>query len=258
MIVWEKQLNNDYYSVRRAGHSLRLYKNKVFHSQYHENSFLNGGVWDLLWLPLLFRHRIHSEPNNLNNRPIKVLMLGVGAGAALKKINQFFSADITGIELDNNHIYIAETFFDLRGRNINLVNTDAINWLANYQGPPFDVIIDDLFFEIDGEPKRVIEMNDKVEAHNFDWIHLLESHMKKTGILITNTIKNAANRFHQSTYENNYRLLHARYDNKVIVSSQCELELTTYKKHLNQLKCLKGRIKARDMSELQAINLIKL
>ena len=176
MIVWRKKIDGSHYEVRTAGHSIRLYRNGVFHSQYNGRRMLNGGVWDMLWIPLCF----------LPARQIRrVLMLGVGAGAALKKIRDFFpEAEITGVELDINHLRVAKDFVGLRGPSIKLIKADALDWMQASEVPRYDVIIDDLFNEVDGEPHRVINFSN-------GWLHLLRRRLAVNGLLIANCVKMA-------------------------------------------------------------------
>ena len=141
MVVWQQYKNNNHYQLRKAGNSLRLYRNEVFHSQYNGSRFLNGGVWDMLWLPIFFRPV---------DRPLRILMLGLGAGAALKKIQQYACIDkMIAIDIDATHIYIAKKFMFLTDKAISLHRADAEQWLSSYHGPAFDIIIDDLFYEQD-------------------------------------------------------------------------------------------------------------
>ena len=79
-VVWQTVERGDHYQVRTAGHSVRLYKNDVFHSQWNETRPLSGGVWDLLFLPSLF------VPSGSVKR---VLVLGVGGGAVIRQYLTF-------------------------------------------------------------------------------------------------------------------------------------------------------------------------
>jgi spermidine synthase len=174
VVVWQKKIDGSHYEVRTAGHSIRLYRNSVFHSQYNSQRMLNGGVWDMLWIPLCF-----LPPQRIR----RVLMLGVGAGAALKKISDFFpDAEITGVELDRNHLRIARRFVGLRGPSIELVEADALAWVQASEAPRYDVIIDDLFNEVDGEPYRVINFSNR-------WLRLLRQRLSANGLLIANCVK---------------------------------------------------------------------
>lgn len=170
-VIWSKRVGDDHYEVRTAGNSVRLYKNRVFHSQWNPRRPLSSGVWDLLFLPALF-----LPVTRVNH----VLLLGVGGGAVINQYVQLISPDnIVGVELDAQHLKLARRFFSLSHRSVELHCADAIAWLRAYDGPPFDVIIEDLFTERDGEPERVMDC----DAH---WFYSLRQHLTPHGMLIIN------------------------------------------------------------------------
>ena len=172
-ILWQKTINNTRYEVRTAGQTRRLYTDGVFHSQYNPEHAVTGGVWDILMLPALF------YPKNTIQR---VLVLGVGGGAVIHLLQRYIKPDeIIGVELNPVHIMMAKRYFGITHKLAQLVQADAIKWLENYSGPPFDMIIDDLFGEQDGEPVRAVKAN-KV------WIEKLNSHLSPEGVLVMNFI----------------------------------------------------------------------
>ena len=172
-VVWKQEKQGVVYEVRSAGKSLRLYTDGVFHSQYNANQPLTGHVWDLLMLPAFF-----YPENNIQ----RVLVMGVGGGAVMHMLNHFLQPEeIIGVELNNTHLSIARRFFGLNKKNIQLIHADAIAWLKNYQGPPFDMVIDDLFGEQDGEPVAIAPANAA-------WFSLLLKHLGKNGVIVKNFI----------------------------------------------------------------------
>lgn len=170
-IVWSKNIEGKHYEVRSAGKTRRLYTNKVCHSQYHPESNITGSVWDLLSIPVFF----------YNKQEIKrVLVLGVGGGAVLRQINNWFSPnEIVGVELDAIHLSIAKRFFNLKQKNIQLFEANAKDWLLDYKGDTFDIIIEDMFTEVNGEPIRPIIASAK-------WINSLLERLHDDGMLILN------------------------------------------------------------------------
>ena len=172
-ILWETQQGDIHYEVRTAGASRRLYTNGVFHSQYNPHNPVTGNVWDLLLLPVFF-----YEPDEIK----RILMLGVGGGAVIQQLNYFIKpAAIIGIEYDPMHIEIAQRFFNVTQENVSLQQDDAVEWLEAYQGPKFDMIIDDLFGEVEGEPSRAVEASNK-------WVRRLFSNVTKQGMVVCNFI----------------------------------------------------------------------
>jgi predicted membrane-bound spermidine synthase len=149
-LLWDHRDQDDnQYEVRTAGSSLRLYTNGVFHSQYNPRQPLGGGVWDLLLLPAFLCPPTGQE---------RVLVLGVGGGAVIRQWNHLLNpALIVGVELNPVHLHVARTYFEVDGSNVTLLEADACRWLEAYQGPGFDVVIDDLFGDQNGEPTRAVD-----------------------------------------------------------------------------------------------------
>lgn len=170
-VIWFRQQGDDRYEVRRAGGSLRLYTNGVFHSQYNPDEPVTGSVWDLLLLPAF------GLPQG---RPTRVLLLGVGGGAVVCQLNRFLSPDlIVGIELNSVHLQVAREVFAASAPNVCLLEADARDWLAHYRGPAFDLVIDDLFGHVNGEAERAIPA-DAV------WCQQLWSVVSPNGALVMN------------------------------------------------------------------------
>lgn len=172
-IVWSKCSQGTLYEVRSAGNSLRLYTDGVFHSQYNPRQLLTGHVWDLLMLPAFF------YPEKKIKR---VLVLGVGGGAVMQMLRHFVSPEkIVGVELNPVHISVARRFFSLKHQSIELVEADAITWLKNYSGEKFDMIIDDLFAEKEGEPVSVVKAS-------VSWFSSVLKHLHPEGVFVRNFI----------------------------------------------------------------------
>ena len=172
-LIWFKRHGDDRYEVRNAGRSLRLYTNGVFHSQYNPNRPLAGGVWDLLTLPAF----LHPDGG-----PKRILLLGVGGGAAARQLLHFFAPKrLVGVELDPHHIEVAHRFFELDKPPVKLVEADARRWLQRYRGAPFDLIIDDLFGGRDGDPQRAVEADSA-------WFRQLLRHLRPNGTLVANFV----------------------------------------------------------------------
>lgn len=185
-ILWKKTIDGNNYEVRAAGRTRRLYTNGVFHSQYNPAHPVTGSVWDLLSLPAFFP----------GARPLKrILLLGVGGGAVIRQLQQFLNAaPIVGVELNPVHIEIAQRFFGISQENAILHQADAVQWLTQYRGPAFDLIIDDLFSDEHGEPVRAVAATAK-------WFKLLLSQLNTDGALVMNFA--AASELRASAYYTN-------------------------------------------------------
>lgn len=172
-VLFEKNHNGRCYQVRSAGNSRRLYTDGVFHSQYNPNHIITGSVWDLLFLPSQF-----YSAGDLK----RVLVLGVGGGAVIHMLNHFAQPQqVVGVELSPLHIQMAKRFFGLSYPNLEVVQANAIDWVATYDGEPFDLIIDDLYFEQNGEPQRAIDAD-------ASWFDMLMSHLNPEGLLVMNFV----------------------------------------------------------------------
>jgi spermidine synthase len=157
------------YEVRTAGATRRLYTNGAFHSQYHPQRLLGGGIWDLLTLPALFGRQSVE----------RVLLLGVGGGTAIHQYQKVCQAGtIVGIELNPVHIHIAEQLFDCHGEGIELICADACQWVSEHS-EQFDVVVDDLF--VDGE-------DDPFRPNTLDtaWMQAMTRQLGDGGIIIQN------------------------------------------------------------------------
>lgn len=175
-VVWSQRTGDNFHEVRTAGKSVRLYTNGVFHSQWNPNRLLTRSVWDSLMMAAFF-----IDPSKLR----RVLILGVGGGVVIKQFVALFPGiEIVGVELDAVHISIAKKWFDLGPTDATLIHADAKGWLENYEGPAFDLIIDDLFGDVGGEVARAFEVDR-------DWANCLCRWLSNHGVLAVNFIGRA-------------------------------------------------------------------
>ncbi len=169
-ILWQKKHNGDHYEVRTAGNSKRLYKNGVCHSQFNSNDLMTGSIWDLLLLPACYQGSARIK---------RVLVLGVGGGAVIRQLSVLFQPEqIIGVDIDGQHLEIANRFFDLDAGHIQLIEADAEAWLKHNRGR-FDLIIEDVFIEQARRPVRAI-------AADSDWMRLLLRNLTTNGTLVMN------------------------------------------------------------------------
>jgi len=227
-IIWQKTIGDEKFEIRNARSSVRLYTNGVFHSQFNPNQVLSKSIWDLLVLPIFF------HPNGWAKR---ILILGVGGGTAIKLIHNFMQPEkIIGIELSDTHLSLAKRFFRIKPSEAELVKADARAWLSDYEGPPFDLIIDDLFGHTDGETRRAVSLDSQ-------WVTLLIKHMSKQGMLIVNTAD--LEEFNNSAFKRNkrigqkfkstFKLTHPTCENRVYVFSRSEITRKALKHNINLL-----------------------
>ncbi len=215
-VEWSKKVKDCLYEVRTAGATRRLYTNNVFHSQYNPNNVMQGGIWDLLILPAF------GYPLNTIQR---VLVLGVGGGTVLHQLQRYLKPkNIIGIELNPLHIFVAKKYFAVKHRTIQLIEADAIQWLENYNGEKFDLIIDDLFGHQEGNAERAIKVNKK-------WSAILLNNLAADGLLVinfgsNNELKNSALLAYKKIFsqlKSIMRLTLAQYDNAIGVFSKINI-----------------------------------
>ncbi len=231
-ILWQKTIKNTHYEIRTAGQTLRLYTDGVFHSQFNSAHAVTGGVWDVLMLPALF------YPENTLQR---VLVLGVGGGAVIHLLQRYIKpAEIIGVELNPVHIMLAKRYFGITKKLAKLVQADAVKWLDNYSGPPFDMIIDDLFGEQDGEPLRAVKANKL-------WLEKLNTHLSPEGILVMNFIsrndlKNCAAISYKkisALFVSSFQFTLTHYDNAVGAFLKKQATSQILRQHINAIDELK-------------------
>ncbi|MFP5382440.1 MAG: spermidine synthase [Gammaproteobacteria bacterium] len=170
-VIWRKDAGGVHYEVRTAGKTTRLYTNGVLHTQHNPSRLLTGSVWDLLLLPALLLPR---------DKVRRVLVLGVGGGAVIHQLLRLFPAvQVTAVELNPVHVSVARRFFGLGDPRLHIVCENAVTWLALYDGEPFDLVIDDLFGDRDGQPCRAVDANT-------DWFDLLAMPLSPGGVLAMN------------------------------------------------------------------------
>lgn len=225
-VIWQKKANNCHYEVRSAGLTRRLYSNGVFHSQHHPKRPVSGGVWDLLMLPAFFRQE----------RALKrVLVLGVGGGTVIHLLQrQFPTAQITGVDLDPIHLQVAVEHFGVSPASVELHCAEARQWMRDYRGPPFDLIIEDLFGDQDGEPERAI-------APSAEWISQLLRHLTRQGMLVMNFIGKPSfsssgfftNKQLNKRFQSVYSLRLARYENIIVALSRTAVTARALRTNLN-------------------------
>ena len=168
-VIYQKRLKQTLYEVRTAGQSVRLYSNGVLHSQYNPNAPINGAIWDLLLLPAFL----------LTAPPKSVLLLGLGGGTLVHTLKRFFpDCHITCLELDVQHIHIAKRYFKIPQEQVTVINGDAYAYLGR-TGKRFDLIVDDVFQHVKGEPERTIQ---PPEATQY------QQHLTMNGVLAMNII----------------------------------------------------------------------
>jgi len=221
-IVWSQRTGDNLHEVRTAGKSVRLYTNGVFHSQWNPNRLLTKSVWDSLMISAFF-----VGPTTLR----RVLILGVGGGVVIKQLNELFpKAKIVGVELDPVHIKIAKKWFEIQPTDATLIQADARKWLYDYDGPHFDLIIDDLFGDTNGEVARAVTVDQ-------NWAEQLCKHVSDTGVLTVNFIGKPELRssglYQRKQFNSRYCFTPPFCDNAVSVFVNNDTKIRQWKERVN-------------------------
>lgn len=170
-VVWSADREGVRYEVHRKGKKLELYANGVQHSEFHPERLLTGSVWDLLWLPSLLQAQ---------DRYQRVLVLGLGGGSLIPPIRALLNPEtLIAVELDAPHLEVARDVFGVAAMGVETHLADACEWMASYQGPPFDLIIEDLFAPSNEQVTRAVPAS-------LPWQRLLASHVSEQGMLVMN------------------------------------------------------------------------
>ena len=157
-------------SVRSAGKSRRLYRNGIFHTQWHPDRVFEESVWTLLAVSSLFA----------TAAPRRCLLLGVAGGAVLHSWHRLWpDAALTGIELCPYHVAVGRQWFGLDAPHIDLQQGDAQQWLTEYDGPAFDVIVEDCFDTTNPSVDRALPLDAA-------WCTTLARHLAPSGVLAIN------------------------------------------------------------------------
>lgn len=171
-VIWRLDSDGTRYEVRAHGATRRLFSDGVFHSAWNPRTGLTGRAWDL-FLPAAF---------TLPQPAARILVLGIGGGTALLQYRRFIDpAVLIGVDLDPVHIRIGRQFFGLDEAGVELVRADARDWVDGWDGPPFDLVVDDLYGHGSGEPRRAVPMT-------VGWAAALERLVAPDGALVANFI----------------------------------------------------------------------
>lgn len=228
-LLWEKTVNGNNYQVKSAGNTRRIYKNGVLHSAFNPTKLFTGSVWDLLSVPALF-----LAPTDIK----RVLMLGVGGGTVIHQLGHLTDIPrIDAVDLDKTQLMLARKFFDIKSSSrIKLHHAEAKSWLEANSHQQFDIIIDDIFIEQDGEPIRAVTSDKK-------WIKQLLSMLSDNGILVQNyadrnELRRSAPLSDQKLldrFPSRFRFTTAHYENNIAVFSRQLVYESTLRQRLAAL-----------------------
>ena len=154
----------------------------------------------------------------------KILILGVGGGAAIHLFNQLFEQPtITGIEYDELHLKIAREFFGCDAKTAELIHADAYHWIEKHS-QKYTVLLDDLFVDGPDDPVRP-------KAVTRQWIEQLSCRLTADGVLIQNHLSAATARTvardptTRKIFSHALIIHHPRYTNGILAMYQQPVDI---------------------------------
>ena len=231
-LLWKGHSDGRTLEVRSAGATRRLYCDGVLHTQYNAKQILTGDVWDPMGLA-----PAAAAPGTIK----RALILGLGGGAVVHQLRTFFDVPhIHAVELDPKRIELGREYFGLDMPGVELTAGDAIRWVQRYKGPAFDLVIDDLFGEEDGEPVRAAPLTSR-------WLKKLTSMTSCDGALVVNCVDWAEllnSPFIQSgVYRKRFAsALHCMHEtswNHIAIFSRTDTDVQAFRKRVNALPQLR-------------------
>lgn len=123
--------------IKRRGTINLISGGKYLQSSYRPGKPPVGTVWDYFLVAPLFA----PDPSEVKS----VCILGLGAGTAVKLLNQFYKIErIVGVEIDPVVVDLGRKFFDLNGDNLEIYVQDAADYVQK-SSERFDLILIDAF-----------------------------------------------------------------------------------------------------------------
>jgi spermidine synthase len=188
--------------VQGGPHGRELIVDETFASYYRPGMTTTGSVWDAIAAPLL-----SLPPGRLR----RVLLLGLGGGSVARIVRALApSAEIVGVELDEDVVKAARDHFALDALDLELVVDDALAFLRRDRRK-YDAVLEDIF----------IGYGDDV--HKPDWIpepglELAARRLRGGGLLVSNTIDETprVRRWLRGHFGGGVELEVEDYDNRVL------------------------------------------
>ena len=116
------------------------------HAWWHRDMFLTGLAWDNLCAACLLRP---AGP------PRSVLMLGLAGGTSLRALQHLVpGVQCTAVDNDAGIVALARQHMRLDDLQLTIHQGDAYDFVRQYRGPAFDVVVDDVYQALDLDVAR--------------------------------------------------------------------------------------------------------
>lgn len=160
------------------------------HAWWHRQRFLTGLAWDNLAAAALLRP---AGP------PRSVLMLGMAGGTSLRALKHLVpEVSLTAVDIDPGIIELAREHMELDALRAKIHLADAYDWVHQYQGPRFDVVVDDVYQALDHDVARPGAWSDRTGQ-------VLKSLVAPGGVLVVNLVRGTGHREMQSEFRRFFR-----------------------------------------------------
>ncbi len=145
---------------------------KYLQSSYRPGKPPVGTVWDYFLVAPLFA----PNPDEVKD----VCILGLGAGVAVKLLNQFYDIErIVGVDIDPVVVDLGKRFFDLNDDNLEIRIQDAAEYVQE-SSEVFDLILIDAF--------KGNAIDPRCSCREF-YAHVIR-HLKPDGVVLINRVDN--------------------------------------------------------------------
>ncbi|MFN0126378.1 MAG: spermidine synthase [Verrucomicrobiales bacterium] len=155
------------------------------HAWWHRDRYLTGLAWDNICAACLLRP---AGP------PHSVLMLGLAGGTSLRALRHLVpNIRVTAVDYDPGIIQLARRYMDLDSLRATIHPGDAYAFVRTYRGPPFDVVVDDVYQALDHDVARPGAWSD-------DLSQCLRRLVAPGGLLVVNLVTGFGHRALQSDF----------------------------------------------------------
>lgn len=160
------------------------------HAWWHRERFLTGLAWDNLAAAALLRP---AAP------PRSVLMLGLAGGTSLRVLRHLLpGVRLTAVDIDPGIIELAREHMELEALRAKIHLGDAYDWIRQYTGPRFDVVVDDVYQALDHDVARPGSWSERTGE-------VLKSLVAPGGMLVVNLVRGEGHRALQSEFRRFFR-----------------------------------------------------
>lgn len=144
-VVLEDESIYNYLQVTEDQDSVILSTNVAFGVQsiYKKNKTLSGMYYDYAVTSPLFLKDADAE------KPIDVLVLGMGTGTFAKNCNIFFpNSVVEGVEIDEKIVDLSRKYFELKEDEATIFVNDGRTFLASAEAGMYDIIMVDAYHDV--------------------------------------------------------------------------------------------------------------